>query len=549
MSRAELVPAGEYESTRPRARGRKLSRRSGVLIAASVCIALAATAGAKDLVGVYEDALRNDPQIRAADANRLASRESRPQALAALLPQVAGTAAYTRDHSSGFQDSIQAGNPPAPGAPPPVFVLPAMFTNEATERQWALNLRQNLFSWSNWLTLKAANSQVAQAEATYLAAEQNLISRVSQAYFNVLSAQDNLDAQQASLEAIARQLDQADKRYDVGLIAITDVQEAKAARDTARAAVIAAKRTLATTEDQLEEITGQKYDSLSKPGTEMPLSMPEPADENRWVEISLEQNATLVSSRLAADIARDNVKVAFGGHLPTIDLVAGRSYTQQSGPSTQSVPGQGGFSFPDFGSKVNDRNISLQLTVPIFSGGLTQSKVRQSQYLWIAAKEQMVQTSRATERQARDAYLGVISGIARVQALRQALESSQTALKATEAGYEVGTRTAVDVLNARKTLVQAQTDYSGSRYDYINSIIQLRLAAGNLDRTQLVQINSWLGLSAPTSPPVETPESLTPQLPPANTTAPITPQSVLPPAGTPQPAGRQPTGQPPPNPR
>lgn len=537
MSRAEYVPAGASESSHPCA-PKKWSHRFGALLTASVWAVLAANAGAKDLVGVYEDAVHNDPQIRAADANRLASREARPQALSALLPQISGTAAYTRDHSSGFQDQVY------PSANNTGFVVvPFQDESTPTEKQWALSLRQNLFSWSNWLTLKAANSQVAQAEATYVAAEQNLILRVSQAYFTVLSAQDNLDAQQASLEAIARQLDQADKRYDVGLIAITDVQEAKSARDTASAAVIAAKRTLATAEDQLEEITGQKYDALSKPGTDMPLSMPEPADENRWVDISLEQNATLISSRLAADIARDNVKVAFGGHLPTIDLVAGRSYIDQNGPAVY-----GGAAVNDFGSKNNDRNISLQLTVPIFAGGLTQSKVRQSQYLWIAAKEQMVQTSRATERQARDAYLGVISGIARVQALRQALESSQTALKATEAGYEVGTRTAVDVLNARRTLVQAQTDFSGSRYDYINSIIQLRLAAGNLDRAQLVQINGWLGLSAPTSPPVVTPESLTPKLPPANTTAPITPQSVLPPPGTAQPPGRQPTNRPPPPP-
>jgi outer membrane protein len=498
---------------------------------ASVLAILAATSAvpAKDLIGVYQDALRNDPQLRAADANRLASRESRPQALAALLPQVSGTAAYTRSHNGGNQDQLQA----TPAGQ--LYVVPLPFTSDTTEKQWALNLRQNLFSWQNWLTLKASNSQVAQAEATYAAAEQDLIFRVSQAYFNVLSAQDNLEAQQASLDAIARQLDQTVKRYNVGLIAITDVQEAKAARDTASAAVIAAKRTLATSEDQLQEITGEKYDSLSKPGMEMPLNLPEPADEQRWVNISLDQNLSLVSSRLAADIARDNVQIAFGGHLPSVDLVAGRSYTNQDGNYIYS-----GQPLDNFGSRINDRQISLQISVPIFSGGLTQSKVRQSQYLWIAAKEQVVQSSRATERQARDAYLGVISGIARVQALRQALESSRTALTATESGYGVGTRTAIDVLNARRTLVQAQTDFSGSRYDFIVSIIQLRLAAGNLDRMQLAQINGWLGVSAPTSPPVETPDTLTPKLPPASTTAPITPNSVLPPPGSRQPAGRQP---------
>jgi outer membrane protein len=525
-----------YES-RSGGAGRRGRVGVALALAAAVLGAAASTAGAKDLIGVYQDALQNDPQIRAADANRLASRESRPQAIAALLPQISGNAAYTRDHVSGIQASPNY-NQPFTGGP---TVLDFPYRSDSAQTNWGLNLRQNVFSWSNWMALKAASSQVAQAEANYVAAQQNLILRVSQAYFNVLSALDNLDAQQASLEAIARQLDQADKRYDVGLIAITDVQEAKAARDTAAAAVIAAKRTLATAEDQLQEITGQKYDALAKPGTDMPLNMPQPADENQWVQISLDQNASLLSSRLAADIARDNVKVAFGGHLPTIDLVAGRTFTRQdSHEITDEGPPIGVLDLPQFDSHSNDRQISLQLTVPIFSGGLTQSRVRQSQYQWIAAKEQVVQSSRATERQARDAYLGVISGIARVQALRQALESSQTALKATEAGYEVGTRTAVDVLNARRTLVQAQTDYSGSRYDYMVSIIQLRFAAGNLDGEQLQQIDSWLTVAAPTSLPVQTPENLTPKLPPAPTTAPITPESVLPPPGTPQPAGRQP---------
>lgn len=518
--------------------GGKLVRRSGaVFVGLLLAVGAAGGADAKDLVGVFEDARQNDPQIRAADANRLAQRENRPQAIAALLPQITGSASYILDHSSGNQDQPNYNAPLIGG--PPVIHIP--YTTDTHETRWGLNLRQNLFSWSNWMSLKAADSQVAQAEANYVAAEQNLILRVSQAYFSVLSALDNLDAQQASLEAIARQLDQADKRYDVGLIAITDVQEAKAARDTASAAVIAAKRTLATAEDQLQEITGQKYDSLSKPGGDMPLNMPQPADENQWVQISLDQNATLLASRLAADIARDNVKVAFGGHLPTLDLVAARTYTRQDGSEiTDAGPPIGVLNLPEFGSHVNDRQIGLQVTVPIFSGGATQSKVRQSQYLWIAAKEQMVQSSRATERQARDAYLGVISGIARVQALRQALESSDTALKATEAGYEVGTRTAVDVLNARRTLVQATTDYSGSRYDFIVSIIQLRLAAGNLDRPQLEQINGWLGVAAPTSTRVETPESLTPKSPPADITAPVTPQSVLPPPNTAQPPGRTP---------
>ena len=497
-------------------------------------LAFCSAAQAKDLVGVFEDAVHNDPVIRQADANRLAAREARPQALSALLPQLSGTAGITRDHNAGFQDQPEAlASPSNPNGPPTLVVLPLPTVIDSTTKTWALNLRQNVFSWTNWMTLKEAGKEVAQAEATYQAAEQQLILRVAQAYFNVLAAYDGLQANQASLEAIAHQLDQADKRFEVGLIAITDVQDAKAARDTAAAAVIAAKRTLATSEDQLQEITGQKYDGLSKPGADMPLQSPDPADESRWVNISLEQNLSLISSRLAADIARDNVRAAIGGHLPTLDIVAGRSYTQQnSNQVLEDLP------FPGVDSKFNDHQIGLQLTVPLFAGGYTQSKVRQSQYQWIAAKEAVVQSSRATERQARDAYLGVISGIARVEALRQARESNQTALKATEAGYDVGTRTSVDVLNARKNLVQAETDYSDSRYDYIVSVLQLRLAAGNLDRAQLTEINGWLTVTAPTSPAVQTPETLAPTVPPAEG-APAAPPATPPPAAQPPPSGRR----------
>ncbi|HTC17002.1 MAG TPA: TolC family outer membrane protein [Steroidobacteraceae bacterium] len=464
-------------------------------------LAFSGSAQSKDLIGVFEDAVRNDPVIRQADATRLAAREARPQAIAALLPQVTGTASAQGDHNSGTQPFF--GTNPNGTA----FVEPVQAVVDTTTKGWQLNLKQNVFSWSNWMTLKQAGREVAQAEANYQAAEQQLILRVAQAYFTVLSADDTLQADQASLEAIARQLDQANKRFEVGLIAVTDVEDAKAARDTAASTVIAAKRTLATAEDQLQEITGQKYDRLAKPGADMPLANPEPADEDRWVNISLEQNLSLISSRLASDIARDNVQIAKGGHLPSVDIVAGRSYQSQGVDEVF-----GGQLFP-YDVYYNDRQISLQVTLPIFSGGYTQSKVRQSEYQWIAAKEAVVQSSRATERQARDAYLGVISGIARVQSLRQAVESNQTALKATEAGYEVGTRTSVDVLNARKNLVQAQTDYAASRYDYIVSVLQLRLAAGNLDRQQLDSINGWLTQIDPTSPAVATPESVAPTVP------------------------------------
>jgi outer membrane protein len=445
----------------------------------------AASAQAEDLKSVYERALANDPQIREADALRRAAREARPQAWAAILPQISGSASKTR------ADTTSSGQFPQeqrlPTGQTVVLNFLSSSTSEPETDRWSLDLRQSLISWDNWVAIKRASRQVAQAEADFQAAEQQLIVRVAEAYFNVLAAQDTVDAQSSALEAISRQLEQAEKRFEVGLIAVTDVQEAKAARDSAAAAVIAAKRQLASTEEFLREITAEKYAELAKPGESMPLKSPEPADEAQWVERSMEQNLALVSSRLAAEIARDNVRAAFGGHLPELDLVASKSSTDQSSPINFSS-GNVGLRTSDS----DDESYSLQVTMPIFSGGATQSRVRQSEFQWRAARERLMRVSRQTERQARDAYLGVISEISRVNALRQALESNQTALKATEAGYEVGTRTAVDVLEARRSLTQAQTNYSRSRYDYILNVLRLRFASGTLDRATLEEVNTWL---------------------------------------------------------
>lgn len=426
-------------------------------------------AQAEDLISVYQRALGSDPQIREADANRLAAREAKPQAFANVLPSITGFGQYANVDRSGTtlvgQNNVNS-------------------STDTRDKTYALTLRQNLFSWSNWVGLHRADIQVAQAEADYQAAQQDLVTRVAQRYFDVLAAQDTVDAQSAALQAISRQLEQAEKRFEVGLIAITDVQEAKAARDNATAGVIAAKRALASAEELLREVVGEKPENLARPGDSLPLKAPEPADEAKWVETSMNQNLALTSSRLAADIARDNVRASFGSHLPNLDVVAQRGKFNSSGT-------------PNVNTDSTTTQYQLQLNVPILAGGGTQSRVRQSEYQWQAAKERLIRVSRQTERAARDAYLGVISEISRVNALRQALESSQTALKATEAGYEVGTRTAVDVLDARKNLVQAQTNYSRSRYDYILNVIALHSAAGDLGRQNLEEINGWLEAGRP----------------------------------------------------
>ena len=470
--------------------------RRWIALSLGICVA-SATARAEDLLLVYERALANDPQIREADANRLATREAKPQALSALLPQINGIAVAGKSDSSGSQAVFTGG----------LFNVVPFSSNPAT-RHYGVTLQQSVFSWANWMSLKAADSQVAQAEADYQAAQQQLISRVATQYFNVLAAQDNVDAQASALSSISRQLEQAEKRFEVGLIAITDVQEAKAARDSATAAVIDAKRQLASAEEFLREITGEGVTSLAKPAETMPLKSPDPIEEQKWVDVSMEQNATLLSSRLAADIARDNVRVAFGGHLPTLSLIGSKTKDKSNGPSTTFA------TTSHIDTTSDGTQIQLQLSVPLFAGGGTQSRFRQSEYLWQAARERFSRVSRQTERQARDAYLGVLSEISRVQALRQGLESSRTALKATEAGYEVGTRTTVDVLDARKNLVQAETNYARSRYDYIINVINLKLAAGSLNRRSVEEINGWLE-KTPASPPSATPPATTPSATPA----------------------------------
>ncbi|HEY7643370.1 MAG TPA: TolC family outer membrane protein [Steroidobacteraceae bacterium] len=451
---------------------------------------VAGASHAADLLSVYERALQNDPQIREADANRLASRESKPQALAALLPQFSASGSYSKDEQNVGQTTLINSDPNDENSP----LVPATISRDADghTKSWDLSLRQTLFRWDQWSALKRADEQVAQAEADYQAAQQDLILRTSQRYFDVLAAQDTVDAAEATLEAFSRQLEQADKRFEVGLIAITDVQEARAAHDQAAASVIQAKRSLATAKELLRELTGESFDTLAGPIDDLPLEAPSPADEEQWVTSALDQNLRVVSARLATDIAKQDVSVARAGHMPSIDIVASRQ--DQDFDATQVGRNAAGETTPRSPADQTQKqdSIGVQVTVPIYSGGATSSRVRQRVYLHRAARERLERTNRETERAARDAYLGVLSEMSRVRASKQALESSRTALQATEAGFEVGTRTTVDVLQSRRQLFDAQTTYSRSRYDYILNVLNLQLATGTLDRADLEKINAFL---------------------------------------------------------
>jgi outer membrane protein len=302
-------------------------RKKSVLIVCGVALALLGSAArAENLLDVYQAAVKSDPLIREAEARRLAALESKPQARGALFPQlnVNGQIA-TRDTESNstFNQAVDADNDPT--TPPVIVIVNNSQSTDADFWNYQAQATQTLFRWDQWQTLKRADAEVALAEANYRAAQQDLMVRVSRAYFDVLAADDTLSAAEATLQAFTRQLEQADKRFEVGLIAITDVQEARAAQDSATAGVIAAKRALASSQEVLREITGEAYATLAKPADDMPLDQPQPLNEQGWVDQAIEQNLNVIAARLGTDVAKRDIEIARSGHLPTVDLFASRT--------------------------------------------------------------------------------------------------------------------------------------------------------------------------------------------------------------------------------
>src|SRR5258708_22819933 len=445
-------------------------KRIGIVLALYL---VSAAAPAADLLAVYQRALQNDPQLREAEAPRLAALEAKPQALSALLPHLSGNGQISRERDTGSINQTQvlalppcgpaipAGAPCAAAGTPTTVTELFPFTGkiDTPTHRYTVDLKQSLFRWENWQALKRADSQVAQAEADYQAAQQDLMERVSQRYFDVLGAQDDLQAQQMALISVTRQLDQAEARYQIGLIAVTDVEEARASHDSTAAAVIAAKRVLASTQELLREIIGDPFDRLAVPVEPFATANPDPISEDRWVEMALQQNLSLVSSRLAADIARENVSVARGGHFPSLDLVGSAAKLNTSGVDTFDDGNPAGGTTLD----QRQRSIGIQLTFPIYSGGSVSSQVRQAVYTHRAAKQRLERVARQTEHDARDAYLGVLSEISRFKALHRPVASHRTALRATESGYEAGTPTPGDVLPSPQQSIQPPTHSSTHR--------------------------------------------------------------------------------------
>lgn len=416
-----------------------------------------------DLVDVYLLSLESNAEFRAAQAELRALSEARPQARARILPSLGAQA--NRTESDLEIDS------------------PLGTTNrDFPTTSYSLNLSQVLYNRAVFAQLDQASAQVAQAEAQFGSAHQNLILTVSEAYFNVLAAEDNLAFAEAERKAIAQQLEQARQRFEVGLTAITDVREAQARFDLAVAQEIAAENQLNIAEEVMREVTGQAFETLAELQTEMPLMRPDPAEISEWVERALEQNLQLIATRRGAEVARGDVRVAESARYPSVDIVASHGFTDTESFTTGGL----------IPRESTENTIGLQLNLRLYEGGGIGSTTRQAGFRFEQATELVEQQRRATERQARSAYLNVIAGISQVEALVRSLESATTALEATQAGFEVGTRTAVEVLNSQQQVFLSRRDLARARYDYVLDTLRLKQAAGTLSEEDVVLVNRWL---------------------------------------------------------
>lgn len=352
------------------------------------------------------------------------------------------------------------------------------------ETSLSLSLSQTLFNRENSKLVEQAEITLRQAEAQYAAVGQALILRVATAYFDVLRAQANLEFSQSELEAISRQLEQAERRFDVGLVPVTDVLSAQAQYDLAVAQEIAAANQLSTAEEALLLISGVSADALSQLADDLPLLSPSPADIDVWVDTAKDQNLELVIARLARDSSETQVSIERAARYPTLDLV---------GSAVSSTTDQALRSDSDSGS------ISLQLSVPLLTGGRINAQVAQARAEALSAGEELLAQERTTIQQARDGFRGVEAAISQVNALRQALESTRKSAEATQAGFRAGTRTSVEVLQALRDTFSARSDYAGARYDYIINSLNLKAAAGTLSEEDLYAFNRFLAEPEPES--------------------------------------------------
>jgi outer membrane protein len=444
----------------------------------------AVTAQAQDLLQTYDQALERDPTVREARAKLLAAEEYRPQAIAKLLPQITASANLMRNTvlsklpaNANPTQTVQSGGRNI-----------GFWTSAGT-----LSLQQAIYHHDHWVTLSQADNLQAQSEAEHEGALQLLGTRLASTYFDVLYAQDNLGFSRSEKKATERQLEQAKARFEVGLIAITDVNVAQAAFDKAVADEIKAENDLDNAQEAVREIVGELSDNLANLAEDSPLAVPDPNNLEEWDKRSQSGNLAIIAAENEAEAARKTIQIKYAGHLPTFDIVGTAGFTDTNRP---------------FGIGTESQVIGLQANLPLFQGGYVSSQVTQARHLLEAAQERLEKQKRAVAKTVKNAYRGIMSSIAKVEALRAAVVSSQSALEATEAGFEVGTRTMVEVLTEQKNLFGAKRDLARARYDYIVNSLVLKQTAGILQRDDIERVNHWLkaATAEPSSAPTSAPE-------------------------------------------
>ncbi len=412
---------------------------------------------AENLTEIYNQAKKNDPTLLSSAATRDSTVEAVNSTRGSLLPQInlTGQAQVNRSGTSNYVDN-----------------------NSWTS---TLGITQTLYDRASWIELTTAQKNARKADATYAAAQQDLIIRTATAYFDVLKAKDNLAFVQAEKASVGRQLEQTKQRFDVGLSAITDVQNAQADYDSVLASEITAKNDLLNSYEGLREITGQEPTHLAVLDTERFSASKLPESLDQLLAQAKKKNLSLLAARITQDIARDNISEESAGHLPTLSAIGGYTTSGVSDADVYTSNSHSGNAYA-----------GLKLTVPIYSGGSVNSLTKQAEYDYIASSQDLESTYRSVVANVRAYYNNVNASIGSISAYKQAVVSAKSSLEATEAGFEVGTRTIVDVLNATQSLYEANENLSDARYTYIINVLQLKEYVGVLSEQDVLDINAGL---------------------------------------------------------
>ncbi len=458
-------------------------KRTGVaLLALSVSLSVLPAQAAESLMDIYEQALENDAQLKAEEAQFHANAEARNLGLAALLPQVGAQYSHQENDTTTQGESLELGQDG-------IVTVDTKTDLDTTTKGYQISFDQALFDLPKWFTFQQGKELTKAAEATFAGNQQNLIVRVVQAYLAVLRAQDNLAASQAAERAFERQLEQTQQRFDVGLIAITDVYEAQAAYDLSRVNRIVDENSVAVAKEQLSVLTGKEHDSLNVLADNLDIKPPEPMDRAAWVDFAMQNNYALKAARFNEEAARQASHASTSQHAPTVSGNFTYLDTETDGDRTIKPPTD--FTTSPY-AQTDGNRWEIRVELPLFAGGGISAQRRRSAQEYIAAEENRINLMRNTVTNTRSLHMTVVSDVSRVSARKQSIVSTKSALDATQAGYEVGTRNVVDVLNAQQTLFAAERDYANSRYDYIVDLLQLKEQAGLLSPQDVVNLDSYL---------------------------------------------------------